>query len=426
MMKSIKVIGVMFLTGLFFINPLFSQNSISTQNLSGKNINTITTAVPFLLISPDSRSGAMGDVGVAIKPDANAVYWNPAKLAFIDESEDMGFSMSYSPWLRALVNDINLAYLTGYKKLDRNSAIGVSLRYFSLGNITFTDNFGSTIRDFKPNEFSLDFCYSRKLSENIGAALSARYIYSNLTGGTNVGGADTKPGQSVATDLSMYYVTNEFKVADKNSDIAIGLNISNIGAKMAYTDNADRDFIPTNLRLGSAFNMEIDDYNEFTFAFDMNKLLVPTQPVYHQENGAVVYGPDNSPIIYSGRDPNPALPSGIFGSFSDAPGNVIIDENGNTVGVEDGSRFKEELNEINLSIGAEYIYSHLFAIRAGYFHEHPTKGNRRFLSMGAGVKYKVLELDLSYLLALTQQSPLANTLRFTLKFNFGEEVEEGS
>jgi hypothetical protein len=425
-MKSIKVIVWIFLIGLYSINPLFSQNSISTQNLSGKNINTITTAVPFLLISPDSRSGAMGDVGVAIKPDANAVYWNPAKLAFIDDADDMGFSMSYSPWLRALVNDINLAYLTGYKKLDRNSAIGVSLRYFSLGNITFTDNFGSTIRDFKPNEFSLDFCYSRKLSENFGAALSARYIYSNLTGGTNVGGADTKPGQSVATDLSVYYVTNEFKVADKKSDVAIGLNISNIGAKMAYTDNADRDFIPTNLRLGSAFNMEIDDYNEFTFAFDMNKLLVPTQPVYQQENGAVVYGPDNSPIIFSGRDPNPALPSGIFGSFSDAPGNVIIDENGNTVGVEDGSRFKEELNEINLSIGAEYIYSHLFAVRAGYFHEHPTKGNRRFLSMGAGVKYKVLELDLSYLLALTQQSPLANTLRFTLKFNFGEEVEEGS
>jgi len=224
----------------------------------------------------------------------------------------------------------------------------------------------------------------------------------------------------------MYYVTNEFKLADRKSDVAIGLNISNIGAKMAYTDNADRDFIPTNLRLGTAFNMEIDDYQEFTFAFDMNKLLVPTQPVYQQENGTVVYGPDNSPIIFSGRDPNPALPSGIFGSFSDAPGNVLIDENGNTVGVEDGSRFKEELNEINLSVGVEYIYSQLFAVRAGYFHEHPTKGNRRFLSMGAGVKYKVLELDLSYLLALTQQSPLANTLRFTLKFNFGEEVEEGS
>ena len=183
--------------------------------MSGKNINTITTAVPFLLISPDSRSGAMGDAGVAIKPDANSTYWNPAKLAFIDDSKDMGFSMSYSPWLRALVNDINLAYITGYKKLDRNSAVGVSLRYFSLGSITFTDNFGGVIRDFKPNEFSLDACYSRKLSNNFGAGLTARYIYSNLTGGTNVGGADTKPGQSVSTDLSVYYITNEFKIADK-------------------------------------------------------------------------------------------------------------------------------------------------------------------------------------------------------------------
>jgi len=406
---------------LMVVGSVNSQNSISTQNLSGKNINTITTAVPFLLISPDSRSGAMGDAGVAIKPDANSTYWNPAKLAFIDDSKDMGFSMSYSPWLRALVNDINLAYITGYKKLDRNSAVGVSLRYFSLGNITFTDNFGGVIRDFKPNEFSLDACYSRKLSNNFGAGLTARYVYSNLTGGTNVGGADTKPGQSVSTDLSVYYITNEFKIADKKSDVAIGMNVSNIGAKMAYTDNAERDFIPTNLRLGTALNMEIDEFNEFTFAFDANKLLVPTQPVYQQQNGAVVYGPDGSPIIFSGRNPNVGVASGIFGSFADAPGAVLIDDSGNTVSVEDGSRFKEELNEINLSVGMEYLYSQLFAVRAGYFHEHPTKGNRRFLSLGAGVKYKVLELDLSYLLALTQQSPLANTLRFSLKFNFGDD-----
>ena len=416
-----KVIKQIFIAALFFLVVTPFNAQISTQNLSGKNINTITTAVPFLLISPDSRSGAMGDVGVAIKPDANSTYWNPAKLAFIDDSKDMGFSMSYSPWLRALVNDINFAYLTGYKKLDRNSAVGVSLRYFSLGNITFTDNFGATIRDFKPNEFSLDVCYSRKLSSNFGAGLSARYIYSNLTGGTSVGGADTKPGVSVSTDLSTYYVTNQFKIAEKKSDVSIGMNISNIGAKMAYTSNADRDFIPTNLRLGTALNMEIDDFNEFTVAIDANKLLVPTNPEYQEVNGTPIFGPDGSPIIFSGRDPNVGVASGMFGSFSDAPGNVIYDVNGNSVGVEDGSRFKEEMNEINLSIGMEYLYSQLFAIRAGYFHEHPTKGNRRFLSLGAGVKYKVLELDLSYLLALTQSSPLANTLRFSLKFNFGED-----
>lgn len=384
----------------------FSQ--ISTQQLGGSQINTITTAVPFLLISPDSRSGAMGDAGVAISPDANSIHWNPAKLVFIEPIKDVGFSMSYSPWLRALVNDINLAYLAGYKRLDRFSTIGASLRYFSLGNITFTDNFGTTIRDFKPNEFALDLVYSRKLSDNFSAGISARYIYSNLTGGTSVGGADTKPGQSVATDLSLYYISNPFKIADKNSTIAFGTNISNIGAKMAYTENAERDFIPTNLRLGSTINTEIDEFNQFSFSLDLNKLLVPTNPYYDPN--------DNS--IISGRDPNVGVATGIFGSFSDAPGNVLLDNNGSYY-VEDGSVFKEELNEFNLSLGAEFLYSELFALRAGYFHEHPTKGNRRFISFGAGVKYKVLELDLSYILALTQQSPLANTIRFSIKLNMG-------
>ena len=384
----------------------FSQ--ISTQQLGGSQINTITTAVPFLLISPDSRSGAMGDAGVAISPDANSIHWNPAKLVFIEPIKDVGFSMSYSPWLRALVNDINLAYLAGYKRLDRFSTVGASLRYFSLGNITFTDNFGTTIRDFKPNEFALDLVYSRKLSDNFSAGISARYIYSNLTGGTSVGGADTKPGQSVATDLSLYYISNPFKIADKNSTIAFGTNISNIGAKMAYTENAERDFIPTNLRLGSTINTEIDEFNQFSFSLDLNKLLVPTNPYYDPN--------DNS--IISGRDPNVGVATGIFGSFSDAPGNVLLDNNGSYY-VEDGSVFKEELNEFNLSLGAEFLYSELFALRAGYFHEHPTKGNRRFISFGAGVKYKVLELDLSYILALTQQSPLANTIRFSIKLNMG-------
>lgn len=399
-------ISISLLVILGSIKSNFSQ--ISTQQLGGSQINTITTAVPFLLISPDSRSGAMGDAGVAISPDANSIHWNPAKLVFIDPIKDVGFSMSYSPWLRALVNDINLAYLAGYKRLDRFSTIGASLRYFSLGNITFTDNFGTTIRDFKPNEFALDLVYSRKLSDNFSAGISARYIYSNLTGGTSVGGADTKPGQSVATDLSLYYISNPFKIADKNSTIAFGTNISNIGAKMAYTENAERDFIPTNLRLGSTINTEIDEFNQFSFSLDLNKLLVPTNPYYDPNDNSIV----------SGRDPNVGVATGIFGSFSDAPGNVLLDNNGSYY-VEDGSVFKEELNEFNLSLGAEFLYSELFALRAGYFHEHPTKGNRRFISFGAGVKYKVLELDLSYILALTQQSPLANTIRFSIKLNMG-------
>ena len=400
----IKLLSVL-IAVVFFKNSAFSQ--ISTQQLGGSQINTITTAVPFLLISPDSRSGAMGDAGVAISPDANSIHWNPAKLVFIDPIKDVGFSMSYSPWLRALVNDINLAYLSGYKRIDRLSTIGASLRYFSLGNITFTDNFGTTIRDFKPNEFAFDVVYSRKLGDNFSAGLAARYIYSNLTGGTSVGGADTKPGQSVAADLSLYYISNSFNLVDKPSTIAFGTNISNIGAKMSYTEAATRDFIPTNFRLGTTLNMELDEFNKFSFSIDANKLLVPTNPYYHPSNGDIV----------SGRNPDVGVASGIFGSFTDAPGNVFED-NGSYY-VESGSVFKEELNEINLSFGAEFLYSELFALRAGYFHEHPTKGNRRFISFGAGIKYKVLELDLSYILALTQASPLANTIRFSIKLNMG-------
>lgn len=400
----------MSLAVLIFSNLTFSQ--ISTQQLGGSEINTITTAVPFLLISPDSRSGAMGDAGVAISPDANAIHWNPAKLVFIDPMDDVGFSLSYSPWLRALVNDINLVYLSGYKRIDRFSTVGASLRYFSLGNITFTDNFGTTIRDFKPNELALDVVYSRKLSDNFSAGLSARYIYSNLTGGVTSGGADTKPGQSIATDLSLYYITNSFRLADKPSSIAFGTNISNIGAKISYTEAAQSDFIPTNLRLGTTLNMELDEFNKFSFSIDANKLLVPTNP--ETEPGTTT--------IVSGRDNNVGPATGIFGSFNDAPGNVLLDDNGDYY-VEKGSVLKEELNEINLSFGAEFLYSEVFALRAGYFYEHPTKGNRRFLSFGAGVKYNVLELDLSYILALTQQSPLANTIRFSIKLNMGSSAK---
>jgi hypothetical protein len=354
----------------------------------------------------------MGDAGVAISPDANAIHWNPAKLVFIDPMDDVGFSLSYSPWLRALVNDINLVYLSGYKRIDRFSTVGASLRYFSLGNITFTDDFGTTIRDFKPNELSLDVVYSRKLSDNFSAGLSARYIYSNLTGGVTSGGADTKPGQSIATDLSLYYITNSFRLADKPSSIAFGTNISNIGAKISYTEAANSDFIPTNLRLGTTLNMELDEFNKFSFSIDANKLLVPTNP--ETEPGTTT--------IVSGRDNNVGPATGIFGSFNDAPGNVLLDDNGDYY-VEKGSILKEELNEINLSFGAEFLYSEVFALRAGYFYEHPTKGNRRFLSFGAGVKYNVLELDLSYILALTQQSPLANTIRFSIKLNMGSSAK---
>ena len=418
-MMNIQTKITALLIGSAFASSTMVNAQLSTQVLAGKQINTITTAVPFLLITPDSRSGAMGDVGVAISPDANSIHWNPAKLAFI--KNDAGFSMSYSPWLRKLVNDINLAYVTGYKKIDEFSTVSASLRYFSLGNITFTDQTGGTIRDFNPNEFALDAAYARKLSDNFSVGLAARYVNSNLTGGTSVQGANTKAGQSVAADVSAFYQSNEFEIKDRKAIIAAGLNVSNIGAKMAYTDGADRDFIPTNLRLGTALNLELDEFNKFTVAFDANKLLVPTAPVYQTVNGQVVYDIESKPIVFSGRNNNVGVASGMFGSFTDAPGIVITDENGTTTEVVKGSRFKEELSEINLSVGGEYLYNNVFAVRAGYFYEAPTKGNRQFVSMGLGLKYQVFQLDLSYLVALTQQSPIANTIRFSLLFNFGEK-----
>ena len=412
---------------LLFSNNSFSQGTLNSQQLSGSNLNTITTAVPFLLITPDSRSGAMGDVGVAISPDANAIHWNPSKLVFIDETYDMGFSISYSPWLRALVNDINLAYLSGYKRVDRLSTLGVSLRYFSLGNITFTDIQGTEIRDFKPNEFALDVVYSRLLSDNFSAGLSARYIYSNLTGGISSGqGGPTKNfANSISTDLSLYYISNNFDLADKESSIAFGANISNIGAPMTYTDSAvSNDFLPANLRLGSCLNMYLDEFNKVSFAFDANKLLVPTPPIYKEDAS----NPPKIDDVASGRYPDVGVASGIFGSFTDAPGFIFYNSDGDiqenpdgTYMIEDGSILREELREINISFGMEYLYNNLFAIRGGYFHEHYTKGDRKFASFGFGIKYQVINIDVSYVLPVNNRnSPLANTIRFSINFNLGE------
>jgi len=387
----------------------------------GDQLNTITTAVPFLMISPDSRAGGMGDAGVAASPDANAIHWNPAKLAFGEN--DGEFYMSYSPWLRNLVPDMSLAYLAGYKRLgNKRSAIGGSLRYFNLGSILFTDITGATIRDFKPAEFAVDLVFAQKFGDNFSGGVSIRYVNSNLTGGISVQGANSKAGQSVAADVSFYYRKQEMRLGDKDATFAFGLNVSNVGAKMSYTETAAQDFIPINLRLGPALTLDLDQYNSLTFLFDANKLLVPTPPIpLLDQNGAVVIDPvTNRPAVASGRDPNVGVASGIFGSFTDAPGNVSYDDDGNVL-VEPGSRFREEMREINLGGGLEYWYDKQFAFRAGYFWEHYTKGNRKYFTLGAGVRYNIFSLDLSYLIANTQRSPLANTLRFTLGFSFNKD-----
>lgn len=373
-------------------------------------LNTITTAVPFLMIGPDSRSGALGDAGVALSPDANSLHWNPAKMAFSEN--EVEFSLSYAPWLRALVDDMNLAYLSGVKRLNKRQAWGAALRYFSLGNITFTDETGTTIRDFQPAEFSLDVGYSQKLSDKFSGGIAGRFINSNLTGGTNVLGANSKPGRSVAVDISAFYSNPRTKFAGRDAAFNWGLNISNIGAKMSYSESADRDFIPTNLKLGSALTMKLDEYNSLTFTADANKLLVPTTPIYDQESGV---------NIVSGFDPNVGVATAMMQSFYDAPGIVNFNQDG-TYTVEEGSILREEIREWNIGGGIEYLYNDVFAFRTGFFNEHYSKGARQFITLGAGIKYTVFTVDLSYLISTRQQNPLANTLRFTLRLQFSDLV----
>ncbi len=373
----------------FLIFPLWAgaQEYIYT----GQELNTITTAVPFLLIAPDARSGGMGDAGVTSTPDASSMHFNPAKYAFIEK--DMGFAISYSPWLRALVSDINLAYLAGYKRIDDKQTIGASLLYFSLGDITFTDIVGEVIGNYKPNEFSIDATYARKLGPTWSGAVSARYIYSNLTQGIPVAGASTHAGHSIATDVAFYY-TKEINL--KNLDkswINLGFNISNIGAKISYSEsNTEKDFIPTNLRFGPSLTMDFNEYNRFSFMVDVNKLLVPTPPVYDSIDGTT---------IIAGMDPDVGVVTGIVHSFYDAPGG-----------------FQEEMREFSFCIGTEYWYDQQFAIRGGFFYEDKTKGNRKFFTLGAGLRYNVFGLDFSYLIPTDQKNPLENTLRFTLSFDF--------
>lgn len=391
----------LFLIVLITLNIQSQNADIDGNSILGTDldINTITTAVPFLMIAPDSRAGAMGDAGVATTPDANSIHWNPAKLAFIEK--DMGLAISYIPWLSGLVDDINLAYLSGFTRLDENQVVGASLLYFTLGNITFTDRNSQVIGTFDPHEFAIDAAYARSFSKVYSMGMSARFIHSNLTGGQD-DSEITKPGNSFAMDVSAYY-QNDIKIGDYDSKIAGGINLSNIGRKIDYTGN-NKNFIPINMRLGTGLLMEIDEYNSIAFAFDLNKLLVPTPPITEIND-------DDEEVILFGKDPNVSVAAGIFQSFADAPG-ILKD---------DGSRsvLQEELREITYSIGTEYWYAKQFAIRAGYFYEHAMKGNRKYVTLGLGLKLNVFGLDFSYLIPTgVNNSPLANTLRFTLVFDF--------
>ncbi len=404
---------------LFFVlcGQVFSQTSLGeVLEDYNENLNTITTAVPFLTISPDSRSGAMGDVGVATSPDVHSIHWNSAKLAFLPEGGS--FAISYTPWLSKLVPDISLSHITGYYKLNKISTIAGSMRYFSLGNIQFTNDQGEYVGEYDPNEYVFDLAYSMKLSDNFSAGLVMKYIYSNLTGGIFVEGLQTEAGKSFAVDLGTYYQSKKFDISGYDSQWAVGLNISNIGSKISYTESGDEDFLPMNLKLGSRISTEIDDFNKIMVAFDVNKLLVPTPPVYAIDSDGQPVDINGNPVqlgspehhILAGANPNVGVVQGIFQSFTDAPGGL-----------------EEELNELMYSIGAEYWYDNQFAFRFGYFHEHENKGNRKYFTLGASLKLNVFGIDFAYLIPANSsvRSPLENTMRFSLVFdldNFSSEA----
>ena len=416
MVNNISRLGLALLIIVSISTTIVGQ--VNQNNLPDElELNTITTAVPFLTISPDARGGALGDAGVSTSPDANSIHWNPAKLAFMEGNG--GASLTYSPWLRNLVGDISLSYLSAYYKLNDLGTLGASLKYFSLGNITFTDINGNTIGDFTPNEWSFDVAYGMRLSNQFSFGMAVRYINSNLTQGITVNGQDTKPASSVAADVSGYYTNDELVIGDFDATLRAGVNISNIGAKMRYTDNDESDFLPTTLRIGPSLTLDLDDYNSLTVLVEFSKLLVPTPPIYKTDStGTIIRDGNGDPEILAGRDPNVSVVSGMFGSFTDAPGLITgIDANGNAE-IEPGSVTREEFREVMISTGIEYWYDQQFAVRMGYFYEHPTKGNRQYFTVGLGLKLSVFSLDVAYLVGNAQRNPLANTARFTLKFDF--------
>jgi hypothetical protein len=360
-------------------------------------INVVTTAVPFLKISPDSRAGGMGELSTATSPDVNAQMYNLAKYPFAKTKGGVG--LTYTPWLKDLgLNDVFLSTLTGYYQFgeENEQAISAGMRYFSLGNIQFTDNLGNDLNAFRPREFSFDVGYSRKLSDKLALGLAIRYIYSNLAGGQAVNGVSYQPGNSVAGDIGLYYQGLD----EEGSGWNFGAAFTNLGSKIGYTDDPNqKDYIPANMALGAVYSKTFQEVHKVSFGLDINKLLVPTPPAEGDSAGLVKYREQG--VVQS-----------WFTSFTDAPGG-----------------FSEELKEFYFSFGAEYWYNEQFAFRTGFFYEDQTKGNRQYFTIGAGVKYNMFGLDFSYLIPTgngVTRNPLSNTIRFGLSFDFGGGGDGGS
>lgn len=385
MFQKIALSSVALLAASLCSQQVAAQSS-SSPSINGQKI-AITTAVPFLRISPDARSGAMGDVGIAISADANAQYWNVGKIPFAKKRYGVG--VTYTPWLMDLVPDISLVYVSGYAKFgkDDNQAISGSLRYFSLGNINYTDINGHSTGTGMPREYALDFGYSRRLSTYLSTGVSLRYIHSSLaTGAANTG--DVKPGTAVAGDMGVYYTRSFEQNEGKSSNFSAGAVLSNLGSRISYSSTR-RDFIPTNLGIGAAYTYTMDEYNKVTIAADVNKLLVPAP---EQDTAGKYFYPDKSVI------------SGVLSSFSDPAG----------------------VKRLNASVGAEYWYQDQFAVRGGYYYEHKDNGDRRYFTCGVGVRYTVFNLNVAYLVPSgtgINRNPLSNTVRFSLMFDFNKGSE---
>lgn len=387
-MKTATIISTVFVAASFLICP-----TINADDNIKNEFNPITTGVTSLGITPDARGASMGDLGAATDPDVNSQFWNASKYAFA--YSNAGVSLSYTPWLRKLVNDIFLANVAGYWKVggSDNQAVSASLRYFSLGEIVSKDNQGATLSSINPFEMAIDLGYSRKLSESYSMGVVLRYIYSDL-GFTEGGSNDrTKGASAFAADISGYFTT--YPIIGRNEcQWSIGWNISNIGSKVGYSGGNNPAFLPTNLKLGTAFTFPLADYHNLTLSADFNKLLVPARPRSSDYEDNEQY----EQALQDWKDMSPI--TGIFKSFSDAPGGA-----------------KEELREINYSLGAEYSYNQQFFIRGGYFHESAYKGNRQYFGFGAGFALNVIKIDAAYMIATAQSSPLDQTLRFTLSFD---------
>ncbi len=372
----------------------FATNAVAQdEETVNEELNPVITGVPSLTIAPDARGGGMGDIGAATSPDVNSQYWNPAKYAFMKSKT--GASLSFTPWLRKLVNDINLSYVSGYYKFGQGEmqALSASLRYFSLGKIDITDNGGDYLYDISPYEMAIDLGYSRKLSDYFSGSVVMRLIYSDMQ--VDEYGA----GSAFAADIAGYYTRPVTFSNGLEGDWCLGFNASNIGTKIGYGDGTT-NFIPTNLRIGGGVTYPFDAYNSLAVHLDLNKLMVPTRPQPVQMDGESDddFATRKEELLSEYNNISPI--SGIFKSFNDAPG---------------GS--KEELQEISWSVGAEYNYNNQFFARGGYFYEHPMKGNRKYYSVGAGFKMNLFRLDVSYLISTAQSNPLDQTLRFSLSFD---------